>query len=282
MATNAITYQKRFVAFLDVLGFKELVKNSSQANRERIQSYFDAVNDVIAYLIQIPAKQGIGSIVISDSVILTVECPKNNDDAIYNLQQLCIAVGIFQQVMAEQGIWIRGAITCGDSYFSDNPVQIVGPAYVKAYLLEESLSIYPRVILDTAIINELGFDYAQNFIDAINKKGKGGIQAKNWGSTILFDWSVQGSRLLIKQDAPLFIDYLKSLIDQEDVGPIETIVDNVGKDLYASGQFYNKHQWTVNYLHSIYFQEGYPYMSGVTPIAEIPTHQRIIHKLRLM
>ena len=78
-------------------------------------------------------------------------CLRDNID---KFRQLCIAVGIIQKHLAVKNIWMRGAISSGDTYFDSIKGQIVGPAYINAYLLENKSAVSPRVIIDSKIIKE--------------------------------------------------------------------------------------------------------------------------------
>ena len=169
-ATSNIKYEKSFVAFLDVLGFKSMINSKDLT---KINKYFGIINSAISYLKDIPSKKSIGSIVISDSIILTAEHSEDEFENIEVLRHLCIAVGLIQQNLAIEGIWLRGAITYGDTYFNAKESQIVGPAYINAYLLEEQLAINPRVILDNKIVHELGYTNAGQLIDVINRADEG-------------------------------------------------------------------------------------------------------------
>lgn len=209
-ATVNIQYEKSYVAFLDVLGFKDIVFSSKEGDKAKLNQYFGVVNSAIEYLARIPSKKKIGSIIISDSVIFSVPHGPDINNNINRLRHLCVAVGIVQQYLGLKDIWLRGAISSGDTYFDSEKGQIVGPAYINSYLLEESTAIWPRVVLDSKIIEELKFKSASQFIDAINQSDNGGLNFSNWGSTILFKWRYPDGQpvTLIDQDVALFIDYL--------------------------------------------------------------------------
>ena len=156
-AVENINYEKSYVAFLDVLGFKKLVMSKNKKEKLKLEQYFGIVNSAIEYLKEIPSKRNIGSIIISDSVILSVPHGQDRQTNINKLRHLCVAVGIIQQHLALKNIWLRGAISSGDTYFNSDKRQIVGPAYINAYLLEGSVAVSPRVVLDSKIIEELEF-----------------------------------------------------------------------------------------------------------------------------
>lgn len=250
-AIRVIEYKESFVAFLDVLGFKQMIQSK---NKTKINKYFGVVNSAIKYLNEIPTKRGIGSIVISDSVILTVPCNDDTDaEKVEKLRHLCVAVGLIQQNLAVEGIWLRGAISCGDTYFSSTENQIVGPAYINAYLLEEQLAVNPRVILDSKLIPLLGYDSASNLIDDINKTDLGGLVYRNWGSRILFEWTDPRGNLVteITQDLPLFIDYLSPLLESGSNGSINKVLKNIQKNMYSDSRIYSKYRWVADYMKAL-------------------------------
>lgn len=244
-----INYQNSFVAFLDVLGFKNLVFSKNKESLEKLNVYFNIVDTVIKYLKKVDEKQEIGYIVISDSIILTIPQVKEKEKNINNLRQLSIAVGFLQVTLAVEDIWIRGAISSGNTYFDKTNNQIVGPAYINAYLLEENLSKYPRIILDNKIIKELDFNTSQCLINEINLKSVGGLEYENCGKDILFDWSQKNN---IVKDIPLFIDYLSFFLkDSKEITKDEIrerVILNIENNIYTNTSLYNKFKWVSNYF----------------------------------
>jgi len=245
-----IHYSKSFVAYLDVLGFKNLVKSN---NITALNNYFNIINDELDQLRRIKEKEDIGSIIISDSVILTV--PQNVDDKIDNifrLRQLCIAIGKIQQRLALDNIWIRGAISCGNTFFDSTNNQIVGPAYIDAFLLEEEFAIFPRVIIDSKIIKEIGYESADRLIYDINRVPEGTTQ-NDWGDKVLFNWHEGNvsAKTSIPQDVPFFIDYIYPLILRKDYDAIQKIINNIKLNIYEDIKVYPKHRWLTNYIKEI-------------------------------
>jgi len=86
-------YKNSYVAFLDVLGFKKLVFSKS---KEKIEQYFKIIKDEIKSLKAIDSKKDINYIVISDSIIISIEQDEDKNQNINNLRELCIAVGKIQ------------------------------------------------------------------------------------------------------------------------------------------------------------------------------------------
>ncbi len=251
-----INYEKSYVAFLDVLGFKNLVFSKKDEDKEKLNQYFGTVNSVVEYLKSIPAKKEIGSIIISDSIILSVPQGQSKEENIEKLRQLCVAVGLIQLILSTKNIWLRGAISSGDTYFNAEKNQIIGPAYINAYLLEENLAISPRIILDSKIIKELSFSSAIEFIDKMNMVEEGGLKYNNWGSSILFNWHDSDGKHTnyIEKDIPLFIDYLILLVEK-DHDLLLKIIDNIENNIYQSTALYKKFKWVADYLSSLISKE---------------------------
>ena len=58
-----------------------------------------------------------------------------------------------QSHLAEDGILIRGATTVGDIYVDER--LIFGPALIRAYELERGVASYPRIIIDSRVLDRL-------------------------------------------------------------------------------------------------------------------------------
>lgn len=255
-AKKNIQYRESYVAFLDVLGFKSLVFSKQRHGKSKLEQYFGIVNEAIKYLKEVPAKSEIGSIIISDSIILSVNKSGEKEQDVNILRHLCVAVGLIQMHLALKNIWLRGAISSGEAYFDSLNYQIVGPAYINAFLLEENLAINPRVILDSKIIDELNFSSSAEFIDDINKSDLGGLNFSNWGSKILFEWTYPDGKPVttLENDVPLFIDYLSPIAEKNGVELIH-LIENVENSIYKQTGTYKKYRWVVDYLKSVFHRE---------------------------
>lgn len=147
--------EDKYVAYLDVLGFKELVSKKG----EKLNIYFEKVEESLKAIYNID--HSIDSQLVSDSIILSCEL---SDD---KLRQLLMAVQTIQAKCALENIWIRGAITIGDIHFNKNPNIVVGNGLIEAYLLE-SQEKYPRIIINPKIVKN--FDTRNKFLQSMNNK----------------------------------------------------------------------------------------------------------------
>ncbi len=219
--------QKKYVAFLDVLGFKELV---GRQNVDALETYFNSIKETLQVIRR--DKGNIESLLISDSTILI--SPDTKED----FRTLLRAVQTIQARLASKDIWLRGAISFGEVYFDNELNLVVGKGLVNAYLLETE-AIYPRVIIDTSIIpkiaeNRLGFF---NFInpkyeDFANDKLK----------------LVHNMHHYTENDS-FFVAYAHRIIlDSIETRTIHLIYQKIKKNLYSDPKHYKKYLWTKNYF----------------------------------
>lgn len=248
--SETLFYKKGFVVFLDVLGFKNMVKN----DRPKIKKYLDIVYEEIEKLQKIDDKNEIKSIVISDSIILSVDAKDDAHQNINIFSNLCLFVAFVQEALSLNNIWLRGAISYGDTFFDETRKQIVGDGYINAYLLESSHAIYPRVIIDNRIIKILEQSSSTELIQKVND-----LNPNNWKGNILFDWkksnyssvivlNKKNSSYSFTKDIPLFIDYLGNIIELNNVNTINTLLNNIKESSYESTEIYHKFRWVANYL----------------------------------
>jgi hypothetical protein len=243
----SIDYSEYFVAFIDVLGFKELVLSNKKEDKAKIEQYFELIEEVTKELERIKAKKHLGSLIISDSVILSIPIDVPLPDKIDRLRHLCVAIGKIQATLAKKNIWVRGAISSGLAFFDAQKQNVVGSAYVNAYLLEQRLAIYPRVILDHKIINELGKTSSQDLIEEINNPNDGGPPFTNWRGNILFNWKdTQENSTMLTQDIALFVDYLSPTISHP--RELGVLINNIENKIYSDNNIYSKFRWTIDYL----------------------------------
>ena len=137
-----ITFEKRAVAFIDILGFKNLV-DSAVSDNQSLQELSKLVNLLEGAVLtldesvsgSVPKHLIPDHIYISDCIILSAPI---NDEERTNYDGLSIVIMRVIQLthfFLKAGYLIRGGISVGEVWHTDS--NIVGPAYQDAYLLEE-------------------------------------------------------------------------------------------------------------------------------------------------
>jgi class 3 adenylate cyclase len=134
-------YTERYVVFLDILGFSELVRKTERdGNPARY-------NALVKTLTEIGSRDGVVDVPgdrfqfqsFSDSIVMS----SNASGAglvflLYSIEQLAIR-------LLNNGLLMRGAIAKGKLHHDQ--VVMFGPAFLEAHRIEATIAKYPRVLL---------------------------------------------------------------------------------------------------------------------------------------
>jgi hypothetical protein len=149
-----IKYEQRIIAFIDILGFKELV-NKSKNDETILQIIYESLDRM--HVIKMAVDSDKDELtkpkvsIFSDNIVISSLA--GSKESILGVFWNCMYLQISLLV---RGVYLRGGISSGELYHDNNFV--VGPALIKAYELESKYAIYPRIVLDDCI------DYNNNFL----------------------------------------------------------------------------------------------------------------------
>ncbi len=137
-------YEKRIVAFIDILGFEALIKDSenNRNNQKKVNTALDIVYSIKEYFAddEYGTITGMKVMTFSDSIVISL--PLDKKDALF---LMLIHVIRLQLKLGFVGVVVRGGIAIGDLYHDNK--KVFGPALIEAYKLESQIAIYPRVII---------------------------------------------------------------------------------------------------------------------------------------
>ena len=149
------SYSENYVAFLDLLGFKDLCRTKLRC--EEIKAIFNDIellkwcfdNTLSLLMFSEGIRQQCTFTVMSDSIIISAPA---NDEGLSFMLFLC---GKIQNMLLKNPhtILLRGGIAKGSFYKLDNLT--FGPALIDAYTLENSVAFYPRVVISEEIVSDL-------------------------------------------------------------------------------------------------------------------------------
>lgn len=147
MSNNIIEYEDRMVAFIDILGWRNIVERSVEDSdlRQRMLAGFGALElrafdpFTIDFREFAPKDLFCTMSQISDTVILSRSA---NTWPFW----FTIELGILARVMMAVGFVVRGGVTIGKMYHEGTIA--VGPALTRAYMLESEVALYPRIVID--------------------------------------------------------------------------------------------------------------------------------------
>ncbi|MBR2277898.1 MAG: hypothetical protein IJ872_01665 [Eubacterium sp.] len=142
--TEKLQYTKSAIVYIDILGIRNKIVNDAIGDsisimKRVIQEAEQYSNVDITPIVQHSKPK---YKVFSDNIIFAIDLDYEDNDYIL----LGIVANFIEKVMTECGWLCRGAFTYGDLYIDDDFVW--GPGLVKSYELENSIAIYPRIIID--------------------------------------------------------------------------------------------------------------------------------------
>lgn len=215
MSSNKIAYYTSAFAFIDVLGTSNAMQN------EKDCSFLNIINNMYKSVINIEphcTDPTIKHKIFSDNLVFERSI-KSNDDPIQIALQLIEFLAIIQEFFLDNNKLIRGGVTIGQSYLSDNLV--LGPALLETYELESKKAIYPRILISDTIISKLN---SNNYNSKLIKKDR---------------------------DNEYFIDYLKSRAENRDYikNKINNHISFLEKELSneTNTRIKAKLLWSINY-----------------------------------
>ena len=130
-------YQERYCAFLDIMGFGDLI--NEDASPIRLHSLLKKIHEPQSWSPDSIRLSNFRAQSISDAVALSTDATQNG------LTHLFLTVEVLALDLLSTGYFIRGAIVKGDLYHDDK--MVFGPALVHAYNLERAVVDYPRIML---------------------------------------------------------------------------------------------------------------------------------------
>lgn len=211
--------EKCCIAFIDILGFKEMVKNDI----DKVILALRYIKLFIDSFYRIPSKRGtpddikvLGepyeesedisnlpkATMFSDSIVISKEI-----DNYFSFSDFIEFIAQMQFELLREGILIRGGIDVGNMHH-DNTF-IFGKGMVTAYLLESEVSIYPRIVISNEVVKRIeeqdNIKFEESFqpIQLNNKKfyiSPSDIEFKMYNDELLY----------LKKDEldVIYIDYL--------------------------------------------------------------------------
>lgn len=220
-------YKMSVVAFIDILGFTEMIKKSAESPNDYARIW-SALRVMKRWKKDYKKKYSktISTTMFSDSIVIS-----NNSDNIMNaLKNIIEDVMYLQEDLLRHEILCRGGISIGKLYHSKN--KMFGPAFLEAYRLESEEAKYPRIVLSKSAV--------EKFIKANNNVNN---------NFSLFN-DIQNDYLQFDEENPdiLYVDYLHKFITKRNQ-QIEEFINNE-LEQQKGNNVISKYQWLMNYWKS--------------------------------
>ena len=245
-------YRYRYVAFLDMLGFKDMCDNKNISCYE-IKAIFNEIE-----LLKLKYDT-FSKIVISDEIVDDTEFTFMSDSIIISAPHSDLGLlfilylsNFIQNMLLQEDVPLRGGIAEGNFFKLDNVM--FGPALVSAYLIESQKAVYPRIVLCEEIIarlREKGVFKKKSVADYMAKyKTQNSEEYKNMAVYTEIETFIKQST----EDDCFFVHYLNPVEmlllshDQKKREKIESVIQN-GLS-HHDERIKEKYQWLEKYYNS--------------------------------
>lgn len=159
--------QKRFIAFLDIMGFKDRV---ARREHEEILSELEEFQSKISQYVSYQEKSEIQIALFSDSILIYSK--DDSEDSLKSISQITKHVMMYA-IQQQIPIPLKGAIAAGMMTCNQTKQLYFGQALIDAYLLQESTKYYGIIAHHTA--EKYIKDYKNDSFRDINAPLKSGI-----------------------------------------------------------------------------------------------------------
>jgi hypothetical protein len=212
---DIIQYEDRVVCFLDILGFRECVRQTIADDPSMviqrvgdIEGALETVRDVLG--LDKEERDASAQITqFSDSIIISFLAGEQG--GVFATLQSILWVLI---ELVRGGFTCRGGIVRGRLVHNDR--LLFGPAMIDAYELEKKVAYYPRVVLDKSIVSLSGEHPAphHNGSDEITYVGE--LVVKDFDGIYYLDYFGAAEKELNdpEVDYPLYLDDISKLIEK--------------------------------------------------------------------
>lgn len=152
-------YEDRLVAFVDILGFSDMV-SSSALDAKKLRHITAALQSLYDKIWQWETDGAYSSFAFtqfSDSIVISSLA--GTADSFEMLQQLLLGV---TELVDKYEVLVRGGIARGPLIHDRE--MVVGPAMIEAYRLESKMAKYPRIIIAQNLKEQIESDLEESIL----------------------------------------------------------------------------------------------------------------------
>ncbi|WP_127170038.1 hypothetical protein WIW49_01900 [Xanthomonas euroxanthea] len=222
-----MTIPYTFVALLDVLGYRNKIEADRQSASENFKTSLEAA---LAFLSGLNETE-ISYQAISDTLIIANHPSAPFGDLLTTLKRVHLA-------FLQQGLFLRGGVAFAP-HFKSGPITY-SHALPVAYQLEQKQAIYPRIVIDS------------NIIQMFSEGGKLSGEAQN----------IQNEMMICVENGVYFVN-VASGHTEDYYNLAKAIYCNEEILLHGHEHELAKHRWLQNYISSVSPEPRDPYIKGL-------------------
>jgi len=178
-------YERKVVCFIDILGFSNIIKkttNTSDSVKFEFQNIVNALNLIHDHFLELRMDYGntIQVSQFSDSIVISFSA-KNYEEMIVLFKNLKL---VQVTLLTDYRILMRGGIVIGEILHTES--LLLGPALIDAYMLESKCAMSPRIVIDPKVIYR--YNKAVKAISELGVTDKEIIIQKDFDDTYYIDY----------------------------------------------------------------------------------------------
>lgn len=151
MSASECNVVDHVVAFIDILGSSEAISRDANSSLNIVhQAYkksLEGFGNIFTGAQFQPAVK-----IFSDNIVVAVPCKDKQFEPVAFLA-VAMMSAVIQVEFLKKGWLTRGGI-CTGSFFADD-IMVWGKGLVDAYTIENTVAVYPRIVIDPALIGHL-------------------------------------------------------------------------------------------------------------------------------
>jgi hypothetical protein len=150
--SKQIQYQEAIVTFIDILGFKNILSNSTENEiYEILQLFHSQYNKNNLTNSNILGRTYFSDIHFFSDSVVRVKYTDYEDMYLNAATDEVISLAVIQLELLKRNIYIRGGCTKGMIYSDSSSNILYGPALIDAYNIESNISLYPRIVISEGV-----------------------------------------------------------------------------------------------------------------------------------
>ena len=150
MANESMITKDYIVAFIDILGATRMIEEDQNKSLEIVHNAYDSAWKIYKEIFK--KKTRFDFKFFSDNVVIAIQVKKEENIRSY-FSYMSVMASLIQLNFLMRDILVRGGIALG-GYYSDD-LMIWGKGLIKAYELENTIAIYPRIVVDPELIGKM-------------------------------------------------------------------------------------------------------------------------------